>query len=98
FITIDCCVDQSYLVASYNYSQPSLWHQTPSWVQTSRFTDRAPIKCGPKTKASKSATAVMTMGMVDVASLAASAPDEPWVTSTSTLSRTRSAAKAGSRL
>ena len=38
----------------------------------------------------------MTIGIVDVACLAAIAPGTVWVTMTSTLSRTSSAARAGS--
>ena len=44
-----------------------------------------------------SLTAVMTIGIVDVAFLAAKAPAAPWVTSTSMLSRRSSSANAGNR-
>src|SRR5215467_12307599 len=44
-----------------------------------------------------SPTEAMTMGMVVVAPLAARVPGVPWVTSTSTLSRTSSAASSGAR-
>ena len=50
-----------------------------------------------RSKSRMSPIAEITMGIVDVACFAASAPGTAWVTMTSTLRRTRSAANAGSR-